>query len=62
MCLAKNGVEEEGEEIYALIKLQVQCKHLLPIVFGNDSVFAFKYQRKMSPAYPGYVKKLDDFC
>jgi len=32
MCLAKNGVEEEGEEIYALIKLQVQYQPEIEVV------------------------------
>ena len=35
MCLAKNGVEDKDEEIYAEIKLQVQCEFVLLFLAGN---------------------------
>ena len=35
MCLAKNGVEEKDEEIYAEIKLQVQCEFVLLFLTWN---------------------------
>ena len=40
MCLAKNGVEEKDEEIYALIKLQVQCEFVSPFL-AMKPYFAF---------------------